>query len=142
MKKVLVIAITLLISSVTFGQQYSNPLQSPKKASSTLNNLYNTPSQTNPNLRFQDGYYRDNGTYVQPHMKTESNSTNWDNFSTEGNTNPYTQQKGTRARDYSSESLNYGQGKQIYTGERGGQYYINSNGNKTYVPKRSDKISW
>jgi|SRR5574344_2136741 hypothetical protein len=43
---------------------------------------------------------------------------------------------GTRARDYSSQSYNYGSGRTIQTCSRGGQYYINSNGNKTYIPKR------
>jgi len=40
------------------------------------------------------------------------------------------------AKDYSSGSYNYGSGKTIQTGPKGGQYYYNSNGNKTYVPKR------
>ncbi len=86
---------------------------------------------------YQQGYYRKDGTYVQPHYKTKSNETNWDNYSTQGNINPYTLQPGSIAPDYSPQSLNYGQGKTIYTGPKGGQYYINSNGNKTYVPKRS-----
>ena len=34
-------------------------------------------------------------------------------------------------------AYNYGSGRTIHTGSRGGQYYINSNGNKTYVPKRN-----
>lgn len=33
-------------------------------------------------------------------------------------------------------------GETIHTGSRGGQYYINSNGNKTYVPKRSTTYTW
>jgi len=37
---------------------------------------------------------------------------------------------------YSSAAQNYGGGHVIYTGPRGGQYYINDNGNKVYVPKR------
>lgn len=85
---------------------------------------------------YQSGYFRSNGTYVHGHYKTRSNDTNTDNFSTAGNTNPYTGNRGTRARDYSSDAYNYGSGHTIQTGSRGGQYYINSNGNKTYVPKR------
>jgi hypothetical protein len=91
----------------------------------------------NSDVRYQSGYIRDNGLYVQPHYKTNSNSTNADNFSTRGNSNPYTNQSGTRARDYSTDAYNYGSGRSIETGPRGGQYYINSNGNKTYVPKRN-----
>jgi hypothetical protein len=82
------------------------------------------------------GYYKPStGTYVQPYTKTSSNSTNTDNYSTKGNSNPYTGQSGTRAADYTPAASNYGQNQNIQTGSRGGQYYINSNGNKTYVPK-------
>lgn len=34
------------------------------------------------------------GRYVAPHFKTSPNSTKWDNFSTKGNTNPFTGKKG------------------------------------------------
>jgi len=93
-------------------------------------------AQTNTSSRYQSGYYKpSSGTYVQPHYKTTTNNTNWDNYSTKGNSNTYTGSKGTKARDYSSNANNYGSGQTIYTGSRGGQYYYNSNGNKTYVPK-------
>ena len=82
------------------------------------------------------GYYRSDGTYVEEHYRKSSNSTNHDNYSTKDNSNPYTGSNGYRAKDYSSESYNYGSGRVIHTGPNGGQYYYNSNGNKTYVPKR------
>jgi hypothetical protein len=85
---------------------------------------------------YVNGYYRDDGTYVRGYYKSSPNSTNYDNYSTYGNTNPYTGSTGTKPQDYSSESSNYGSGQIIQTGPRGGQYYINSNGNKVYVPKR------
>lgn len=139
MKKAIFTSAFAMLLSLSAFAQYSYPTYStPKPATrSNSNSLYGTSTQTNTDTRYQQGYTRDNGTYVQPHMKTESNGTNLDNYSTQGNTNPYTQQQGTRARDYSAESSNYGQGRQIQTGERGGQYYINSNGNKTYVPKKN-----
>ena len=90
----------------------------------------------NPNTTYNNGYIKSNGTYVAPHTKTQSNQTNWDNYSTQDNSNPYTQEKGSKAKDYSIDAYNYGPGKVIQTGERGGQYYINDNGNKVYVPKR------
>lgn len=94
-------------------------------------------AQTNSSYIYQDGYYKPStDTYVQGHNKTKTNTTNHDNYSTTGNTNPFTGQKGSRAKDYSPQAYNYGQGRAIYTGPRGGQYYINSKGNKTYVPKR------
>ena len=87
---------------------------------------------------YQQGYYKpSSGTYVNGYYKTTPNNTNLDNYSTQGNVNPYTNQSGYKARDYSTESNNYGSGQTIYEGSRGGQYYINSNGNKTYVPKRT-----
>ncbi|HSD07652.1 hypothetical protein [Flavobacterium sp.] len=57
------------------------------------------------------GYYRSNGTYVQPHQRTAPNYTRNDNYSTVGNVNPYKGQAGTHPRDgYSSRrttSSNY-----------------------------------
>jgi hypothetical protein len=41
-------------------------------------------------------YYRDNGTYVQPHYQTNPDNNPYNNWSTQGNTNPFTGQPGTR----------------------------------------------
>ena len=46
-----------------------------------------------------NGYYRQNGTYVQPHWRSSPNNTTSDNWSTRGNSNPYTGQYGTRNND-------------------------------------------
>jgi len=73
-----------------------------------------------------------NRYFVQPRYKTTSSNTNHDNFSKEGNVNPYNGQSGYAPRDYSNGAYNYGSGQTIYTGSRGRQYYYNSNGNKTY----------
>ena len=137
MKKILTLLFIVGIAQMSFAQYYSYPTPSPKVMSVPSRSLYN---QTNPNTTYQSGYFRDNGTYVQPHQKTMPNSTNWDNYSTQGNYNPYNYSSGTKAPDYSSGALNYGSGKTIYEGPKGGQYYINSNGNKTYVPKRSTSL--
>jgi hypothetical protein len=85
---------------------------------------------------YVNGYTKQDGTYVQGHYKTSSDNSNTNNYSTKGNTNPYTGEYGTKPKDYSSESKNYSSDKNIQTGPKGGQYYINSNGNKTYVPKQ------
>lgn len=45
---------------------------------------------------YVNGYYRSNGTYVQPHYRSDSNDTKLDNWSTQGNVNPYTGQQGTK----------------------------------------------
>jgi hypothetical protein len=96
-------------------------------------------SQVNSSYRIQNGYYKPStGTYVMPHFKTTTNNTNWDNYSTTPNYNPWNGNSGYRARDYSTDAYNYGSGRTIYEGSRGGQYYYNDRGNKVYVPKRSN----
>lgn len=45
------------------------------------------------------GYYRKNGTYVQPHSRTAPNGTKSDNWSTQGNVNPITGTPGTKPGD-------------------------------------------
>ncbi len=42
------------------------------------------------------GYFRSDGTYVQPHYRSAPNNTVLDNWSTRGNVNPYTGQRGTK----------------------------------------------
>lgn len=137
MKKILLTAAIALMSVVTVSAQnlYGGTRSSRRNTTSTSGNVYGS-SSTNSSVRYQSGYTRSNGIYVQGHYKTSSNSTNHDNFSTRGNNNPYTGSTGNRARDYSPESYNYGLDRTIQTGSRGGQYYINRNGNRTYVPKR------
>lgn len=43
-----------------------------------------------------NGYYRKNGTYVKPHMRSSPDSSFRNNWSTVGNVNPYTGKKGTK----------------------------------------------
>ncbi len=49
---------------------------------------------------FADTYVRghttQNGTYVEPHYRSAPNNTSYDNYSTKGNTNPYSGQEGTK----------------------------------------------
>ena len=48
---------------------------------------------------YVDGYTKQNGTYVVPHMQTNSNNTKNDNWSSQGNVNPYTGKDGTKNPD-------------------------------------------
>jgi hypothetical protein len=41
------------------------------------------------------GYFRANGTYVEPYHRTAPDSSPYNNYSTYGNTNPYTGAPGT-----------------------------------------------
>ena len=54
-------------------------------------------AQTNDH--YVSGYTRSDGTYVQPHYQTNPNGTRDDNYSTQGNVNPYTGQPGTKPAD-------------------------------------------
>lgn len=45
------------------------------------------------------GYSKKDGTYVQPYTKTSPDRTRNNNYSTRGNTNPYTGKAGTKPRD-------------------------------------------
>lgn len=40
------------------------------------------------------GYYKSSGTYVQPYFRSNSNSYKWDNYSSKGNSNPWTGKRG------------------------------------------------
>tara|TARA_B110000459_G_C16154924_1_gene292520 strand:+ start:44 stop:367 length:324 start_codon:yes stop_codon:yes gene_type:complete len=57
-------------------------------------------AQTNPNHVYVDGYYKTNGTYVQPYVRTAPNNTINDNFSTYPNVNPYNGNVGTIEPEY------------------------------------------
>lgn len=56
--------------------------------------------------QFVNGYYRKNGTYVQPHYRSRANYTKFDNYSTRGNYNPYTGQRGSQ-NPYNMSQYNY-----------------------------------
>lgn len=62
-------------------------------------------------LAFADNYVRGHirrdGTYVQPHFKSEPNNTNLDNYSTRGNVNPYTGDRGYEQPQYFPQQLEY-----------------------------------
>lgn len=135
MKKTLLLHFVCIIATISSYAQY-NYYSVTYPTSTYSYDSYNSRGTTSSDVRYQQGYTRSDGTYVSGHYKTQSNNTNHDNFSTHGNVNPYTGSSGYRARDYSNDAYNYGSGRTIHTGSRGGQYYINSNGNKTYVPKR------
>ena len=136
-KLVLTFVVLVTVATTSFAQYFTTYKPCPPVTYNVPSVTYSVPSTVNYNTTSVTGYSRNNGTYVQSHVRTMPNSTNWDNFSTKGNSNPFTGSTGYRARDYSSSAYNYGAGHTIHTGSRGGQYYYNSNGHKTYVPKRS-----
>jgi len=87
-------------------------------------------------------YYKKDGTYVSGYTKTTPDCTKANNYSTKPNTNPNTGKSGTVTPVYminpsyskpTTPSYPTYNNKTVYTGSKGGKYYINSNGNKTYI---------
>lgn len=50
---------------------------------------------------YVNGYYRQDGTYVEGHWRSSPNQQRWDNYSSEGNYNPYTGERGTERHEFS-----------------------------------------
>lgn len=51
-------------------------------------------AQTAQAADFVGGYMKKNGTYVAPHYKSSGDGYKFNNYSTKGNTNPFTGSKG------------------------------------------------
>ena len=58
------------------------------------------------NVVYVTTYIKANGTVVEGHYRSDKNNTVIDNWSTKGNINPYTGQKGTRTYYNSYNSRN------------------------------------
>lgn len=60
------------------------------------------------------GYQKSNGTYVQPYQRTEPDSRRDNNYSSQGNTNPYTGERGSQRNENSNPpayNKSYGNGQ-------------------------------
>jgi hypothetical protein len=55
---------------------------------------------SNPSTHGVQGHTTSSGTYVQPYVATNPNTTQRDNYSATGNVNPYTGAVGTRTPKY------------------------------------------
>lgn len=51
---------------------------------------------------YVNGYYRSDGTYVQGYYRSSPNQYKYDNYSSQGNTNPYTGEKGSQRNEFSN----------------------------------------
>jgi len=64
------------------------------------------------NAGYVRGYFKSSGTYVQPHWRSDPNTTVKDNWDYKGNVNPYTGKEGTKyyrdnpTSDYYNPSYN------------------------------------
>lgn len=62
--------------------------------------------------KYVSGYTKSNGTYVQPHHRSDGNTVKYDNYSSKGNSNPYTGAQGSKSNEYSTPpSYNKSYGK-------------------------------
>lgn len=62
---------------------------------------------------YVNGYSRSNGTYVQGHYQSDRDGTVTNNYSYEGNSNPYSGRVGTNRYSHDTTSPNY-QGPNAY----------------------------
>lgn len=74
-----------------------------------------------------NGYYRSNGAYVQPYHRTTPDNTINNNYGTQGNQNPYTNQYGTVPQNPYQPQGAYNQGNG-YTAPRPSNYNYNQYG--------------
>lgn len=54
-------------------------------------------SEAHAKDNYVKGYVRSNGQYVQPHYRSQPNRNIYDNYSTQGNVNPYNGRRGYRS---------------------------------------------
>ena len=61
-------------------------------------------------------YFRSDGTLVQGHYRSSADSSHNNNYSTRGNTNPYTGERGTQAPTWNDRSPDYNERTSGYPG--------------------------
>lgn len=62
-----------------------------------------------------NGYFKNDGTYVQPHYRSAPDGNRFNNYSSQGNVNPYTGQVGTQNPYYQPPAQpNYGNTNSYY----------------------------
>lgn len=85
MKKIAIVALALCVAAPSFAYHYSG--QSSSRSGAYSDNMYGSDQRVT-------GYTRSNGTYVQPYHRTAPDNTMYNNYSSQGNVNPYTGQTG------------------------------------------------
>lgn len=71
-------------------QEYLPPEEYSEESEVVLDDAYASATT------YVGGYVRKNGTYVQAHYRTGADSTRANNWSTKGNSNPYTGKRGSK----------------------------------------------
>jgi len=82
-------------------------------------------------------YYRKNGTYVRPHVRSNPNGLKYDNYSWKSGDGLYNKTYGTRGSDWDTPTYitdpDYYEGKKLYESGSSGNYYHNTNSDR-YCP--------
>lgn len=55
---------------------------------------------------YVNGYYKKDGTYVEPHYRSNPDGNQYNNWSTKGNVNPYTGEEGRKNIDNTWQNSN------------------------------------
>lgn len=101
----LIVLVSLALSAPTFAKGGSGYTYSGGKSYSSGKSYSGTSSKSSSVGRTTSnksrevavkGYTKKDGTRVESHKRTAPNKTQRDNWSTKGNTNPYTGKKGTK----------------------------------------------
>ena len=88
MKRILLLA-AVFVAAPAFAQLYNNNQRAQPNGFGMTGN----DQQVN-------GYSRSNGTYVEPYHRTAPDSNPYNNYSTQGNVNPYTGEVGHKNPGY------------------------------------------
>ena len=94
MRKLLTAAMLSVIGSVLC---VSHPVHAKGSRSGSSGSKSYSSS---PQQHSVSGYTRSNGTYVQPHSRSNPDGARNNNWTTQGNTNPHTGKDGTLPRSY------------------------------------------
>jgi hypothetical protein len=91
MRLTIIFVSLLLGTGAAFAQYYQSPYGG---------GYGNYGTGSNPNSIYHQGYMTRDGAYVAPHYQTAPNTTQYDNYGTRGNYNPYSGAYGTQRPRY------------------------------------------
>lgn len=127
MKNALSMLLMVFICAFAYGQYYNTTTRPYEDVYgnnySNFNNLFEDSDNDGLNGYFDNN---DRSSNVFDSYKIETPKFSNSTWSTPSYSTP---------RYNSYPSYDFNSNRTIYTGPRGGQYYINSNGNKTYIKK-------
>ncbi|WJM84033.1 hypothetical protein QUF31_12735 [Dickeya chrysanthemi] len=94
MRKLIIACCVLLIATGAFAKGGGHHSYAGNGYSTPKAYGYGTGSSSSHEK--VNGYIKNNGTYVSPYQRTSKDSTQYNNFNTKGNYNPYTNTYGTK----------------------------------------------